>query len=741
MLFCCHRINTIIELLSIPKIYGIEIDLRDDIDGNIHISHDPFKQGEKFDEFLKYYHHRFIIVNIKSERIEYKVLEILKKYNIKKYFLLDSSFPMIFKLSNEGEKNIALRFSEYEGLDTILNMKEKIDWIWIDCFTKNPLNKTAYNIIKDAGFKICFVSPELQNQPEKIKEYKNYFEKENIHLDMICTKSYNIEKWEKSVQIIIPMSGLGKRFIDAGYVEPKPLIKVDGKPIIEHVVHLFPGENDITFICNEQHVKETNMLNILNTICPHGKIVEVPVQGREGPVHAVSLIYDKIDDTKEVIVSYCDYGTYWDYNAFLLDTRSRNADGAIACYKGFHPHMLGKDNYAFLKETYEDSRWLSEIREKQPFTNDRMSEYASNGTYYFKTGAIMKMYFKKLMDTKIKINNEYYVSMVYNLLIQDKLNVSIFEIEHMLQWGTPHDLETYNDWSKYFSNIIQLQKKYIDKINTVLVLPMAGGGSRFKMRNYKNPKPLLDVNGLPMIIQAVNCLPDTSKKIFICLDEHLKTYNLQKALLNSYNNSKIYSINEITDGQACTCEIGINNEKMSMETSILISACDNGVYYDVEKYQQLLDDTEIDIIVWSFRNNPASKNNPNMYAWLETDENDYIKTVSCKKFDEEKHNIKKSHVIIGTMFFRKAKYFIDGLQENYKKNIRTNGEFYVDDVINRNIENGLKVKVFEVNNYICWGTPDDYETYKYWQTFFDKCNWHDYEIKKDITFHKKEIKK
>jgi dTDP-glucose pyrophosphorylase len=741
MLFCCHRINTIIELLSIPKIYGIEIDLRDDIDGNIHISHDPFKQGEIFDEFLKYYHHRFIIVNIKSERIEYKVLELLKKYNIKKYFLLDSSFPMIFKLSNEGEKNIALRFSEYEGLDTILNMKEKIDWIWIDCFTKNPLNKTAYNIIKDAGFKICFVSPELQNQPEKIKEYKNYFEKENIQLDMICTKSYNIEKWEKSVQIIIPMSGLGKRFIDAGYVEPKPLIKVDGKPIIEHVVHLFPGENDITFICNEQHVKETNMLNILNTICPHGKIVEVPVQGREGPVHAVSLIYDKIDDTKEVIVSYCDYGTYWDYNAFLLDTRSRNADGAIACYKGFHPHMLGKDNYAFLKETYEDSRWLSEIREKQPFTNDRMSEYASNGTYYFKTGAIMKMYFKKLMDTKIKINNEYYVSMVYNLLIQDKLNVSIFEIEHMLQWGTPHDLETYNDWSKYFSNIIQPQKKYIDKFNTVLVLPMAGAGSRFKMRNYKNPKPLLDVNGLPMIIQAVNCLPDTSKKIFICLDEHLKTYNLQKALLNSYNNSKIYSINEITDGQACTCEIGINNEKMSMETSILISACDNGVYYDVEKYQQLLDDTEIDIIVWSFRNNPASKNNPNMYAWLETDENDYIKTVSCKKFDEEKHNIKKSHVIIGTMFFRKAKYFIDGLQENYKKNIRTNGEFYVDDVINRNIENGLKVKVFEVNNYICWGTPDDYETYKYWQTFFDKCNWHDYEIKKDITFHKKEIKK
>ena len=123
-----------------------------------------------------------------------------------------------------------------------------------------------------------------------------------------------------------------------------------------------------------------------------------------------------------------------------------------------------------------------------------------------------------------------------------------------------------------------------------------------------------------------------------------------------------------------------------------------------------------------------------MYAWMEVDENDTIISVSCKKFDENIHNIKTSHVIIGTMFFRKAKYFIDGLNENYKNNIRSNNEFYVDDVINQNIKIGLKVKVFEVENYICWGTPDDYETYLYWQKFFDKCNWHNYKIKNDITY-------
>jgi len=521
------------------------------------------------------------------------------------------------------------------------------------------------------------------------------------------------------VQIIIPMSGLGQRFVDAGYKDPKPLIVVDGIPIIQHVINLFPNETNFTFICNDLHLKTTNMRQILKTICPTCRIFNVPVEGRQGPVHAVSLIFEHIDDNKEVIVSYCDYGTWWNYDKFLNDTRNRMCEGSIACYKGFHPHMLGTDNYAFVKE---NNRYMIQIKEKEPFTNDKMNEYASNGTYYFSSGKIMKYYFQKLMDLKQTIKNEYYVSMVYNLLVEDGLKVNIFEIEHMLQWGTPFDLEVYNSWSKYFNNIMHDQPKYIDKWNTTLVLPLAGHGSRFSKEGYALPKPLLEVDGYPMIIQAVKCLPQTSHQIFICLNDHINY--IEKPILNEYSKSKIIGIDKVTEGQACTCEIGLKN--FDLDKPILISACDNGVYYDVNKYQKLIDDVSNDIIVWSFRNNPTSINNPNMYAWMETTENDDLISVSCKKFDESIHNIYESHVIIGTMFFRKAKYFIDGLYKNYNQNIRTNNEFYVDDVLNQNIKNGLKIKVFQVENYICWGTPSDYKTYLYWQTFFDKCNWHNY---------------
>jgi len=741
-LFCSHRINTIKQLKEISPKLGIEIDLRDNINGEIYIAHDPFEIGELFNNFLKYYNHSFIILNIKSERIEYKILELLKKYNIVNYFFLDSSFPMIYNLSNAGEKKCAIRFSEYEGLDTVLSMKNKVDWVWVDCFTKNPLNKENYKILKDAGFKLCFVSPELQNQPDKLEEYRDYFLRNNIILDMVCTKNYNIKKWDikNKVQIIIPMSGLGQRFINAGYKTPKPIIEVDNKCIIEHVVNLFPGEKDVKFICNDKHLSQTNMRNILESICPQGQIYEVPVIGREGPVHAVSLIFDKIDDYKEVIVSYCDYGTHWDYNKFLKDTRNRNADGSIACYRGFHPHMLGTDNYAFLKETEKGNRWMEAIQEKKPFTNNRTQEYASNGTYYFKSGAIMKKYFKELMDLQMKVKNEYYVSMVYNLLVRDKLTVNIFEIDHMLQWGTPNDLEIYKDWSKYFQNIITSQSKFIDNNNTTTLLPMAGKGSRFAKEGYCVPKPLITVSNKPMIVQAVNCIPKSNNFIFICLKEHIENYKLIQKLNTNYGSPNIVIIDTVTEGQACTCELGLHSTKFDLRNPILISACDNGVYYDVDKYQKLVDDTTVDVIVWSFRNNPTSKNNPNMYAWMDVDENDNIKSVSCKKFIDGVHDIKKSHVIIGTMFFRKAKYFMEGLHKNYKENKRTNNEFYVDDVINQNIKQGLNVKVFEVENYICWGTPNDYKTYKYWQEFFHKCSWHPYHKELDITYDTSKIK-
>ena len=196
MEFIAHRINTIDELLKVPKNYGVEIDIRD-FGKKLILNHDPFEDGDTLEDYLEHYDHGTLILNIKSERIEYKVLEMLNKYKIKKYFFLDSSFPMIYLLTKDNEKNVALRFSEYEGIDTILAMSDKVDWIWVDCFTKLPINIVNYKILKQHGFKLCLVSPELQGQEEKLEVYKEFLKNEGIIFDAICSKIYNMPKWKK----------------------------------------------------------------------------------------------------------------------------------------------------------------------------------------------------------------------------------------------------------------------------------------------------------------------------------------------------------------------------------------------------------------------------------------------------------------------------------------------------------------------------------------------------------------
>ena len=509
-------------------------------------------------------------------------------------------------------------------------------------------------------------------------------------------------------QIVIPLSGIGQRFISAGYTTPKPLIEVDGKPIIAHVIDLFPNETNFVFICNDLHLKTTNMKQILIDLSSTCTIVEVSVNNRKGPVHAISQAYDYINNDDEIIVSYCDYGTQWDYNGFLDEIHKNNADGAIAAYIGFHPHMLGSDNYAFMRH---ENMIMQEIQEKRPFTNNKMQEYASNGTYYFKSGKILKEYFDEAMLKGLHTNGEYYVSMVYNLLVNDNKKVLIYEIQKMLQWGTPYDLQVYNMWSDYF----KAKQKPIDtskyKNNITTILPMAGKGNRFKMVGYDIPKPFLQVENLPMVVQALNSLPNTQNTEIITLKEHYNDYNEQFIILNA----NIHIIDDVTDGQATTCSTVVN--KLDDSTPIIISACDNGAYYDIDKFFYMINDESIDVIVWSFTNNPTSKLYPEMYAWLDVDENDNIKYVSVKKPLKDKIN---KHAIIGTMYFKQSKYFKDGYQYITKNKIQTNGEYYVDDMLNYLIESGLTVKVFPVDFYLCWGTPNDYKTYLYWSEYFMK---------------------
>lgn len=185
MIHIAHRINTVEQLKNVPAEYGVEIDLRDRGDRLI-LQHDPFKDGEDFEAWLAHYRHRLIILNVKSERIEHRVLELVQKFRVADYFFLDSSFPMIRLLVKQGEKKIAVRFSEFEPIENCLALAGQVEWVWVDCFTKMPLDARSYSRLRE-HFKFCAVSPELQGRAvETIPAYAA--ELAPYPMDAVCTK-------------------------------------------------------------------------------------------------------------------------------------------------------------------------------------------------------------------------------------------------------------------------------------------------------------------------------------------------------------------------------------------------------------------------------------------------------------------------------------------------------------------------------------------------------------------------
>ena len=537
------------------------------------------------------------------------------------------------------------------------------------------------------------------------------------------------------MQIVIPMSGFGERFRRAGYEVPKPLIEVEGKPIIGHVVDMFPGESNITFICNQEHLDEPlyRMEAILKEHCPLGRIVGIPPQKR-GPVNAVRQVAHLLNPTEPVVVNYCDFTCYWDWLHFKKFVKEIACEGAIPAYKGFHPHSLGSTNYAYMRES---DGFVVDIQEKLPFTSNRMEEFASSGTYYFATAQLMNEAFRMVMDQDLNVGGEYYVSLAYKFLLESRKQVAVYPLQHFMQWGTPEDVAEYNYWSKAFRGLISVSKR-VPSSRGARVVPMAGLGQRFADEGYSLTKPLLPVSGLPMVVQATHDLPSAEHHVFVLRADMAGFSYVVDKLVSFYPNAIIQTVDHVTEGQACTSLIGLDalEDKVGDSCSpITIGACDNGVLYDVESFQKLVEDPSIDVIVWGVRGYPGAGANPNMFGWIDALDG-LVRSISVKTPLDSPAS---DPIVLGTFTFRRAGDYRRALDRLMARNGRINGEFYIDSLINDAVALGLECRLFEVDSYLCWGTPNDLRTFEYWQSCFHKWGGHPYRLDLDGRIPKEEV--
>ena len=244
------------------------------------------------------------------------------------------------------------------------------------------------------------------------------------------------------MKIVLTLSGNSERFISQGY-PIKPLILVHGKLLLDYALDMYPTvkDGDFIFVVKKEDLS-THKIDCIIHERKSSPVYAVP-KNYLGPVFSISHIFDKIPDNEEIVVSYCDLTQKWDFESFLTYCRDSNSDGCLVTHIGFHPHKLYNKSFAFLTVAGEIVKY---VHEKKPTALVTPDEPGSNGIYYFKSGWLMKKYFQKLMDEKLAINGEYYVTTPYNLMINDGLKVTHYITDNFVCLGTPEDVICFESW-------------------------------------------------------------------------------------------------------------------------------------------------------------------------------------------------------------------------------------------------------------------------------------------------------
>jgi HAD superfamily hydrolase (TIGR01509 family) len=234
---------------------------------------------------------------------------------------------------------------------------------------------------------------------------------------------------DKNLNILIPMAGLGSRFSKQGYVFPKPLIEVKGKPMIQLVVENLNIDGQYTFIVLQEHIEKYNIDKMLKLIKPDCNIV-ITDGITEGAASTTLLAKEFINNENPLVIANSDQYFEWNPREVIYSFMNKNIDGGILTFPSTHP----KWSYAKINETGN----VVEVAEKNPISN-----HATVGVYFWTHGSDYVTSAEEMIDKNIRVNNEFYVCPVYNQAIENDKKIVIKDIDKMWGIGTPEDLETF----------------------------------------------------------------------------------------------------------------------------------------------------------------------------------------------------------------------------------------------------------------------------------------------------------
>ncbi len=501
------------------------------------------------------------------------------------------------------------------------------------------------------------------------------------------------------MQLVIPMSGQGRRFQAAGYEVPKPMIPVNGVPIIERLLRRLPERWTPWFVLAENH-RDSGLPELLLRLRPNARLRYVAPHS-EGPARAVEVVLPELDPAEPLFVSYCDYDHGWDPAAFEDFVRDSAADVVLVTYRGFHAHYTGPQLYAYCRL---EGDAVVEVREKGFFTDDREQEHASTGGHYFRTPALLAEGLAAQRELGLVLGGERYLSLTVEALLRTgSPAVRVFEVPVFFQFGLPADLEAYAFWERCLRADLAVRDR--GEVGQVL-LPMAGHGSRFH-EVTPLPKPLIPVRDRPMFVAALDSLPRGEREVLVVRDD------ASAAVAAARPSATRVTLPATPAGQALSVAAGLS--ALDPARDVLVSACDHGVGLDRALWRRFRDDPRCDAAIFAVRGYPGADRAPGAHSFVEVDgdgETPRVTRVSVKQPVTPRPS--DAWALVGTFWARDPGLLRDAIDQLVAVDRRVNGELYLDSAYELLVEAGVVVRMVPLEGWLCWGDPDSLAEALYW---------------------------
>ncbi len=300
--------------------------------------------------------------------------------------------------------------------------------MYLKCMLKAGVGPKETLIVEDSyvgrqgvfnsGANLCAVRDPEDLTLDKIKRHLN--------LGVI------MPKWkDERLNIVIPAAGLGSRFSAAGQKFPKPLISVQGKPMIQVVVENLNMDAKFIFIVQKEHCEKYNMESMLKVIAPGCEVIQIDGL-TEGAACTVLKAEHLIDNDNPVIIANSDQYVEWDSSEFMYAMSSDNIDGGILSFSSVHP------KWSYIRRG--DDGFVCEVAEKKVISNE-----ATTGIYLYKSGKMAVKAIKDMIANNDRYSGEFYFAPSYGYAIKDGLKIKPFLIDSNKNHGigTPEDLEYF----------------------------------------------------------------------------------------------------------------------------------------------------------------------------------------------------------------------------------------------------------------------------------------------------------